>query len=114
MPAAPGASAETRLSPVLRPPRGRVYSYFPGFAAAGRAVSDWRRMELLLDPLMFFASFSAMAILLASAAVAALWTALSFLRAIFGLPRGLRELRTRPRKRRALQAELNLLKRAGV
>jgi len=71
-------------------------------------------MELLLDPLMFFASFSAMAVLLASAAAAAMWTVLSFLRAIFGLPRALRELRTRPRRRRALQAELNLLKRAGV
>jgi hypothetical protein len=71
-------------------------------------------MTLFLYPLLFFASFSAMAILVASAIAAAIWTVLSFLRAMFGFPRALRELRTAPRDRLAIQAELNRLKRAGA
>jgi len=71
-------------------------------------------MDLLLDPLLFFTSFASMAVLFASATAAAVWAVLSFLRSVIGLPRALRELREAPHKRRALQAELNRLKRAGV
>jgi len=69
-------------------------------------------MDLFLDPLLFFASFGALAALLASAAAAAIWAVLSFFRSIFGLPRALRELRSRDR--RAIQADLMRMKRAGV
>lgn len=71
-------------------------------------------MHLLLDPLLLFASFAAFAALFASAIAAVIWSVFSFLRAMFGLPQALRELRTRPQRRRELQAQLNLLKRAGV
>jgi hypothetical protein len=69
---------------------------------------------LFLDPLLFFATFTAFAVLAASTTAVVIWSALSFLRSMFGFPRALRELRTRPQRRRALQAELNRLKRAGV
>ena len=68
-------------------------------------------MNLLLDPLLFFASFGALAVLLVSATITAVWAAFSFIRAIFRFPRALRELRMRPRDR---QADLNRLKRAGA
>ena len=71
-------------------------------------------MDLLLYPLLFFASFGAMAVLIGSATAAAIWTVLSFLCAMFGFPRALRELRTQSRDRRAIQADLNRLKRAGA
>ena len=70
-------------------------------------------IKLLLDPLLFFASFGALAVLFTSATAAALWAAFNFLRTIFGLPRALREFEAGPQRRAALRAELNRLKRAG-
>jgi Flp pilus assembly protein TadB len=78
---------------------------------SGPAVFSGRHMNLFLDALLYFATFSAMAVLFMSATVATVWAALSFLRAMFGFPRALRELRTRRHDR---QADLNRLKRAGV
>jgi uncharacterized protein YjeT (DUF2065 family) len=71
-------------------------------------------MALVLYPLLFAASFGALAILLLSAMTVSIWLAYNFIRAIFGLPQGLRELRTRRVVRRAIQADLNLLRRAGA
>ena len=71
-------------------------------------------MDLLLIPLLSFASFSALTVLFASTVAVAIWAARSFFRAIFGFPQALRDLRTRPRDRRVIRAELNLLKRAGA
>jgi hypothetical protein len=71
-------------------------------------------MFVFLYPLLFFGSFAALLILLASASAASIWGVFSFLRAIFGLPRGLRELRTRRLETLSIQMELNRLKRAGV
>lgn len=71
-------------------------------------------MDLILYPLLFFGSFGALVILLVSAVGTFIWAAFSLLRAIFGVPQGLRELRTRRLKRCAIQADLRFLKRAGA
>jgi len=70
-------------------------------------------VELLLFPLMLFASFSALAVLLVSAVAVSIWALGSFLRAMFEVPLALLEYKKRRLKREALRVELNRLKRAG-
>ncbi|HZP77416.1 MAG TPA: hypothetical protein VFB45_14835 [Pseudolabrys sp.] len=63
---------------------------------------------------MFFASFAAAAVLLCSATAVAIWVVFRFLRAIIRFPRTLREWPMRARTKRAVQADLLRLKRAGA
>ncbi len=71
-------------------------------------------MYLLFYPLLFFVSFGGTAVLFCSAIALAIWTFVRLLRALFRLPRALRERPKRSRQRRAIEADLMRLKRAGA
>lgn len=95
-------------------------------AAAARTGSLWpvapsngvcingAHMEWIITPLLFFASFAALLILLVSAIAVSIWALCDLLRTVFGLPGALIGHRKRRLEQMRLRTDLNLLKRAGV